>query len=257
MKNNELDFDIKIGLNKVEENITNLTDKERERVISDLENGMGPDDIILYMNQFRGNDKNLDYVTDMVKKGVSVSAAVRITKKYCSDNAIDVVFTCMENGMPIAVIEKEYSRKSFVSRMMSYMESVKDSSINEENEDYAEYDEEPENSSEEEDINLGRDLIYNFEYHNRDYVVQACKGEDDNEGHLFIPYVSEPSEINLIEAFRLGAKVLFKNIPTVEKIHVYIGASEKMLDDLIALPLNLPDDKIIKYQREDFMKDEE
>ena len=32
MKNKELDFDIKIGLNKVEENITNLTDKERERV---------------------------------------------------------------------------------------------------------------------------------------------------------------------------------------------------------------------------------
>ena len=74
---------------------------------------------------------------------------------------------------------------------------------------------------------------------------------------LFIPYVSEPSEINLIEAFRLGAKVLFKNIPTVEKIHVYIGASEKMLDDLIDLPLNLPDDKIIKYHREDFLKDEE
>ena len=62
MKNKELDFDIKIGLNKVEENISNLTDKERERVISDLENGMGPDDIMLYMNQFRGNDKNLDYV---------------------------------------------------------------------------------------------------------------------------------------------------------------------------------------------------
>ena len=183
---------------------------------------MGPDDIILYMNQFRGNDKNLDYVTDMVKKGVSVSAAVRITKKYCSDNAIDAVFTCMENGMPIAVIEKEYSRKSFISRMMHYMESVKDLHINEEKEDY---DEEPEYCSDEEDINLGRDLIDNFEYHNKDYVVQACIGEEDNEGHLFIPYVSEPSEINLIEAFRLGAKVLFKNIPTVEKIHVYIGAS--------------------------------
>ena len=141
MKNKELDFDIKIGLNKVEENITNLTDKERERVISDLENGMGPDDIILYMNQFRGNDKNLDYVTDMVKKGVSVSAAVRITKKYCSDNTIDAVLTCMENGMPIATIEKEDSRKSFVSRMMSYMEAIKDLSIHE---DYAEYDEEHE-----------------------------------------------------------------------------------------------------------------
>ena len=38
---------------------------------------------------------------------------------------------------------------------------------------------------------------------------------------------------------------------------VYIGASEKMLDDLIDLPLNLPDDKIIKYHREDFLKDEE
>ena len=254
MKNKELDFDIKIGLNKVEENITNLTDKERERVISDLENGMGPDDIILYMNQFRGNDKNLNYVMDMVEKGISVSAAVRITKKYCSDNTIDAVFTCMENGMPIAVIEKEYSRKSFISRMMHYMESVKDLHINEEKEDY---DEEPEYCSDEEDINLGRDLINNFEYHNKDYVVQACIGEEDNEGHLFIPYVSEPSEINLIEAFRLGAKVLFKNIPTVEKIHVYIGASEKMLDDLIDLPLNLQDDKIIKYHREDFLKDEE
>ena len=256
MKNKELDFDIKIGLNKVEENISNLTDKERERVISDLENGMGPDDIMLYMNQFRGNDKNLDYVTDMVKKGVSVSAAVRITKKYCSDNTIDAVLTCMENGMPIATIEKEYSRKSFVSRMMSYMEAVRDFRVNKENGNYDDYDEGSEYSSEEKDLSMGSDIIMFLKHLNRDFIVQASKGMTDKEGAILIPFVNDPYEANMENALRAGVKMIFDQIPTVESVNIYIGASDKMMDELLELSTRIPKDKITEYDKEELLNDE-
>ena len=158
--------------------------------------------------------------------------------------------------MPIATIEKEYSRKSFVSRMMSYMEAVRDFRVNEENGNYDDYDEGSEYSSEEKDLSMGSDIIMVLKHLNRDFIVQASKGMTDKEGAILIPFVNDPYEANMENALRAGVKMIFDQIPTVESVNIYIGASDKMMDELLELSTRIPKDKITEYDKEELLNDE-
>ena len=228
MKNKELDFDIKIGLNKVEENITNLTDKERERVISDLENGMGPDDIILYMNQFRGNVKNLDSVSNLFKSGLPVLTAVKITKKYRFDDELETVFMCMENGMPIAVIEKEYSKKSFISRMKSYMDSLEKDKI--------------ENKKIKQP--LKEKMVKDKDDKIPEGLALAVGNEMMKRVNLYIPFLKEPYETYVGRIFMKAADLILERIPSIQNLNINIFLNQKMAMDLIDYILNCPEEKL-------------
>ena len=206
----------------------NIISKMEYDYLEDFENGMGPDEVILYMNQFRGSEKNQDYVMDLVKKGISVSTAVKITKKYCSEDTLEAVFTWMENGMPIAVIEKEYNKKSFISRMKSYMDSLaKDKTENNK----------IKQSSKENIVNDNDDKY-------PDSIALFVGDEMMKKVNVYIPFLKDPYDSYVGRVFMRAAEIIYEHIPSVKYININMIMNRKMAGDLVDYILNSPDDKI-------------
>ena len=62
-------------------------------------------------------------------------------------------------------------------------------------------------------------------------------------------------EANMENALRAGVKMIFDQIPTVESVNIYIGASDKMMDELLELSTRIPKDKITEYDKEELLNE--